>query len=160
MSALPAAESPLAYRAAAPINAYPNNAVPMEGERRTLGRTASSSSTKVDPAVTGAPTRSSTLKKNLSVRKRGSLSHKMSRRSLRAGSMKGMGNDEDDEGFHNIFHTPIPTHGNPTEVLANRFQGEHDTSPTYEQRATLALAIVQASLSNSQLQPGASSSKT
>lgn len=125
MSALPAADSPLAYRTAAPTNAYPNVGAQMEGERRTLGRTASSSSTKVDPATIGAPARSGTLKKNLSVRKRGSLSHKLSRRSLRAGSMPGMGNDEDDEGFHNIFHTPIPTQGNPTEVLANRFQGEH-----------------------------------
>lgn len=31
---------------------------------------------------------------------------------------------DDEDSFNSVFHTPIPTTGNPTEVLANRFQGE------------------------------------
>ena len=27
-----------------------------------------------------------------------------------------------DKDFNSVFHTPIPTQGSPTEVLANRFQ--------------------------------------
>lgn len=124
MSAIPAADSPLARKNPdGPIQG--GDAANIESGRRTIGRTASSSSTQVDPAQAGAPSRNGTLKRNTSLRKRASINRSMSKRSLRAGSMRGYGNDEDDESFNNVFHTPIPTQGNPTEVLANRFNGTY-----------------------------------
>ena len=45
---------------------------------------------------------------------------------MMAGSIKGVGYagdvPEGDE-YNNALYTPIPTHGSPTEALANRFQG-------------------------------------
>ena len=84
-----------------------------------LGRSASTASTKV--YGDGAVSRGGTLKKKGSMRKRASLRRSGSKRSVRAGSMK-MGDGEDN--FHSVFHTPIPTSGNPTEILSNRFQGK------------------------------------
>ena len=86
----------------------------------TMRRSASSASTKVDN--TGV-SRGGTLRKRQSLKKSGSLMRRGSRRSLRAGSIKGMRDDED--SFNSVFHTPIPTSGNPTDVLANRFQGAY-----------------------------------
>jgi len=66
----------------------------------------------------GTPVRNSTLKKKASV-KRG-VSVASSRRSVRMPPAKrnDLGPD-----FWNALNIPIPTTGNPTEVLANRFQG-------------------------------------
>ncbi|OJD38091.1 ph domain protein [Diplodia corticola] len=69
--------------------------------------------------------RSGTLKKKGSVSRKGSLKRSGSRRSIRAGSIKGMPmGDEttDPESFNNIFNTPVPTSGTPTDILVNRFQ--------------------------------------
>ncbi|KAJ6171753.1 hypothetical protein N7470_000820 [Penicillium chermesinum] len=84
-------------------------------------------------ASTGSPARSAgpqlkttTLKKKPSLGKRGSLRRSGSRRSVRAGSVKSLslGDREkyNDEDVNSAFVVPIPTTGNPTEVLANRFQ--------------------------------------
>lgn len=90
-------------------------------------------------ASTGSPARSAapplknggTLKKKASLSKRGSLRRNGSRRSVRAGSVKSLslGDREkyNDEDMNSAFVVPIPTTGNPTEVLANRFQGELGT---------------------------------
>ena len=76
------------------------------------------------------PTRSTTLKKKSSLSKKGSMRRSGSRRSLRAGSVRSLvlGDKEkygvdgaDDQ--HSAFYVPIPTNGNPTEVMAQRFQG-------------------------------------
>ncbi|KAK5734353.1 phosphatidylinositol 4,5-bisphosphate-binding protein [Elasticomyces elasticus] len=85
-----------------------------------INRSASTASTAV-PAQ--APTRSNTLKKKASMRRTGSLKRSSSKRSLAAaGSIKNIGGAHEDKDFNSVFHTPIPTQGSPTEVLANRFQ--------------------------------------
>ncbi|KAK4556506.1 phosphatidylinositol 4,5-bisphosphate-binding protein [Recurvomyces mirabilis] len=85
-----------------------------------INRSASTATTAVPAA---APSRSNTLRKKSSMKRVGSLKRSASRKSMTAGSIKstsrGMGSDED---FNSIFHTPVPTQGSPTEVLANRFQ--------------------------------------
>lgn len=70
------------------------------------------------------PSRGGTLKKKNSVKRSGSLKRGGSRRSSRAGSVRSLalhpGAMEDEE--NSAFNTPVPLTGNPTEVLANRFQ--------------------------------------
>lgn len=75
----------------------------------------------------GAPSlsRGNTLKKKASLRRSGSLKRSGSRRSMNAGSVRSLAlqatTDEDE--MHSAFYCPVPTAANPTEVLANRFQG-------------------------------------
>lgn len=70
------------------------------------------------------PSRGNTLKKKNSMRRTGSLKRSGSRRSMRAGSVKSLalhsGSDPDE--MHSALYCPVPTSGNPTEVLINRFQ--------------------------------------
>ncbi|KOS43018.1 hypothetical protein ACN38_g6080 [Penicillium nordicum] len=74
------------------------------------------------------PSRTSTLRKKASLSKKGSLRRNGSRKSMRAGSVRSLslgdrekyGTDASDE-LNSAFISPIPTNGNPTEVLANRF---------------------------------------
>lgn len=84
------------------------------------------SSSRASTAIGGGSgvSRNNTLKKKSSFRRSGSVSVKRSgsRKSLRAGSIKGTGVDADSEHFHSYSFTPVPTTGTPTEVLANRFQ--------------------------------------
>lgn len=54
----------------------------------------------------------STLKKKTSVKRTGS-------KKSRSGSVPG-----EAESRNSVFYTPIPTQGNPTELLANRFNGK------------------------------------
>ncbi|RGP78516.1 hypothetical protein FLONG3_3332 [Fusarium longipes] len=70
------------------------------------------------------PARQNTLKKKSSVRRNGSLKRSGSRRSMRAGSVRSLAlqsSSDHDEG-HSAFYCPVPTSGNPTETLSNRFQ--------------------------------------
>ncbi|KAK7428691.1 phosphatidylinositol 4,5-bisphosphate-binding protein [Neonectria magnoliae] len=71
------------------------------------------------------PARSNTLKKKNSLRRNGSLKRSNSRRSMRAGSVKSLAlqSTSDPDEAHSAFHCPVPTSGNPTEVLTTRFQG-------------------------------------
>ncbi|PNS21364.1 Phosphatidylinositol 4,5-bisphosphate-binding protein SLM2 [Sphaceloma murrayae] len=89
-------------------------------DSQALSRSASRASTAAGDGVS----RSNTLKKRSSLSRRSSLKRSSSRKSLRAGSIKGVvaGEDEQDKDYNSAFHTPIPTHGSPTDVLANRFQ--------------------------------------
>jgi hypothetical protein len=80
--------------------------------------------------MSGVPTRSSTLRKKASLSKKGSLRRNGSRRSMRAGSVRSLSlgdrekyNTDGTEDMNSVFAVPVPTTGNPTEVLANRFQG-------------------------------------
>nr|OQO15409.1 hypothetical protein B0A51_17136 [Rachicladosporium sp. CCFEE 5018] len=84
-----------------------------------VNRSASTASTAVGRQST--PSRNNTLKKKASVKRMGSLKRSSSRKSL-AGSIKGVGNSADEQDYNNVFFTPIPTQGSPTEILANRFQ--------------------------------------
>lgn len=69
--------------------------------------------------------RVNTLKKRSSVRRSMSLRRSGSRRSMRAGSVRSLAlqSTTDQDEMHSAFYCPVPTAGNPTEVLANRFQG-------------------------------------
>lgn len=68
--------------------------------------------------------RSNTLKKKASLRRGGSLKRSSSRRSMKAGSVRSLAlqSSHDTDEAHSAFYCPVPTHGNPTESLANRFQ--------------------------------------
>ena len=82
-----------------------------------LHRTASSASGTL-------PTRGNTLKKKGSLSRKSSLKRSNSRRSVNAGSLRGMSAEEKREADqrNSVFYTPIPTSGAPTEILAGRFQ--------------------------------------
>lgn len=75
------------------------------------------------------PSRGGTLKKKQSLSRKGSVKRTGSKKSSRPGSVKslGLGDQEDYAGgygneMNSAFFTPVPTSGNPTEILANRFQ--------------------------------------
>ncbi|EME77800.1 uncharacterized protein MYCFIDRAFT_205303 [Pseudocercospora fijiensis CIRAD86] len=71
----------------------------------------------------GGVSRSNTLRKKNSVKRASSLKRSGSKKSLRAGSLKGFGGiDADDANFNSWSFTPVPTSGTPTDILANRFQ--------------------------------------
>jgi hypothetical protein len=83
------------------------------------------SDSAVSQAETLTPSRGGTLKKKASLKRGGSLKRSSSRRSSRAGSVRSLAlqsSAEADE-MHSAFYSPVPTTGNPTEILANRFQG-------------------------------------
>lgn len=89
------------------------------------GNTMQRSNSVVSQGDTLIPSRGGTLKKKASMRRTGSLKRTSSRRSSRAGSVRSLalqpGQDVDE--MHSAFFSPVPTTGNPTEILANRFQG-------------------------------------
>ena len=84
------------------------------------------SASQMSQSQTLLPSRGGTLKKKASLRKSGSVKRSSSRRSSRAGSVKSLNLGEKEKYNHDelysAFYTPVPTHANPTEVLANRFQ--------------------------------------
>lgn len=71
--------------------------------------------------------RNNTLKKRSSLRRAGSMRRSGSRRSMKAGSVRSLAlqSNPDEDELHSAFHCPVPTTGNPTEALANRFQGTY-----------------------------------
>jgi hypothetical protein len=92
-----------------------------------LHRTASYSSSK-------GPSRSNTLKKQKSLSRKSSLKRSGSRKSLSAGSIKGVSTPEKKglDEYYSVFYTPVPTTGAPTEILANRFQGMDNDITSYQ----------------------------
>lgn len=76
--------------------------------------------TSPDTYPDGTPIRSSTLKRKGNSVRRG-VSRASSKRSIRMQPVRR--NVETGADFWNVLNVPIPTTGNPTEVLANRFQG-------------------------------------
>jgi len=81
------------------------------------------------------PSRGGTLKKKGSLKKK-SLRGNSSRRNSRAGSVTSLLLGEKEryaggEGAErdSAFYTPVPTSGSPTEILANRFQGNYLIQP-------------------------------
>lgn len=85
----------------------------------------------MDGASSIQVSRSNTLKKKSSLRRSGSLGRSGSRRSMKAGSVKSLAlqSNADEDEMHSAFYCPVPTKGNPTEALANRFQGEFMSWP-------------------------------
>ncbi|KAK9415940.1 putative PH domain-containing protein [Seiridium unicorne] len=103
----------------------------------TMQRSASISSrpevlnTTGDGTTTGSISlsRGNTLKKKSSLRRSGSrgagsIRRSSSRRSMKAGSVRSLAlqSSHDPEETQSAFFCPVPTTGNPTEVLSNRFQ--------------------------------------
>ena len=102
------------------------SSVVLDGPAPGVQRSASQASRVQSPT----PTHSSTLRKKPSLSKKGSIRRNGSRRSLRAGSVRSLSlgdrekyNPDGTEDLNSAFTVPIPTTGNPTEALANRFQG-------------------------------------
>lgn len=102
------------------------SSVAMDGPAAGIQRSTSQMSHVRSPT----PSRSGTLRKKASLSKKGSLRRNGSRRSLRAGSVRSLSlgdrekyHADGTEDVNSAFTVPIPTDGNPTEVLANRFQG-------------------------------------
>ncbi|PSR75059.1 hypothetical protein BD289DRAFT_487268 [Coniella lustricola] len=110
--------------------------------------------------------RSNTLKKKSSLRRGGSLKKSNSRRSMKAGSVRSLAlqstNDEDE--MHSAFYCPVPTTGNPTEALADRFQAWRkvlkdiityfkEVQTFYEQRSKALLKLANV-LNNVHMPPG------
>jgi hypothetical protein len=67
------------------------------------------------------PSRGGTLKKKASLRRANSLKRSSSRRSSRAGSVRSLALEPEENEINSAFYSPVPTSGNPTEILANRF---------------------------------------
>lgn len=102
----------------------------MDLERAGLQRTASTASSSAGVgsggAVGGGLSRGNTLQKKGSIKRKSSLKRSGSRRSIHAGSLKGVSMDGEgaaDRSTNSVFYTPIPTSGSPTDILTNRFQG-------------------------------------
>ncbi|KAJ5781644.1 uncharacterized protein N7518_010127 [Penicillium psychrosexuale] len=118
-----------------------------------------------------SPSRSSTLRKKASLSKKGSLRRSGSRRSMRAGSVRSLSlgdrekyHTDGAEDVNSAFLTPVPTNGNPTEVLANRFGAWRkllkdlilffkEVQKSYETRAKLFLSASSV-VNNQTLPPG------
>jgi hypothetical protein len=81
------------------------------------------SNSVLSQSETAIPSRGGTLKKKASLRRGNSLKRSGSRRSSRAGSVRSLALEPDGDETHSAFYSPIPTTGNPTEILANRFSG-------------------------------------
>ncbi|KAJ6201441.1 hypothetical protein J3E72DRAFT_180176 [Bipolaris maydis] len=84
---------------------------------------SSSRSSTLNQGLT--PSRGGTLKKKGSVKRSASLKRSGSRKSLHAGSIRGVATDDQERGYdreNSVFYTPVPTKGSPTEILAERFQ--------------------------------------
>lgn len=82
----------------------------------------------VSVSQTLLPSRGGTLKKKPSLHKSASLKRTASKRSSYAGSVRSvqLGEKEkygETEETNSVFYCPVPTTGNPTELLATRFQG-------------------------------------
>ncbi|KAF2459499.1 hypothetical protein BDY21DRAFT_408994 [Lineolata rhizophorae] len=92
-----------------------------DGDAAGLQRSASrASATSLGGAT---PKRSNTLTKKASVSRKSSLKRSGSRKSLRAGSIKGVSlSDGVSEDYNSVFYTPVPTSGSPTDILVSRFQ--------------------------------------
>lgn len=79
------------------------------------------------------PSRGGTLKKKQSLSRRGSLKRSTSMKSIGAGDVRDRGKraDAEDDEMNSVFFMPVPTHGNPTDILANRFQGRVCQLPSW-----------------------------
>ena len=86
------------------------------------------SNSQLSNSHSALPSRGGTLKKKASLHKSSSLKRTASKRSSYAGSVRSLQLGEKEkygetEETNSVFYCPVPTSGNPTELLANRFQG-------------------------------------
>lgn len=104
---------------------YHEELPPGHEETPDLHRTSS----YVSGSQTLLSSRGGTLKKKASLHKSGSLKRASSRKSSYAGSVRSvkLGEKEkygESEEYNSVFYCPVPTSGNPTELLAARFHGK------------------------------------
>lgn len=95
------------------------------------GGDISRTNSTMSQSQTLTPSRGGTLKKKASISKRASVKRSGSRKASGPGSVRlsyagketfpGVDGDE----INSAFFVPVPTTGNPTDILVNRFQGEH-----------------------------------
>lgn len=115
----------------APLPRHTQNHGSMSSIQRSNSFSGSTSARggDMDGANSIQMSRSNTLKKKSSLRRSGSLGRSGSRRSTKAGSVRSLAlqSNADEDEIHSAFYCPVPTTGNPTEALANRFQGELDS---------------------------------
>lgn len=134
--------SPLSSTAlprASSISAMPNEKH-IEGmhsglDDSTFRRSGSTDTTKVDSGH-GTMSRAGTLRKKDSLRQRSleavaAANVGGSRRNLQMGNVRGTDEIGEDVDYNSVFFTPVPTTGNPTEVLANRFQCRICATPSF-----------------------------
>lgn len=103
-------------------NAQHNNMSSLHRSNSFSGSTAGGGG--LDGSSSIQVSRSNTLKKKSSLRRTASLGRAGSRRSMKAGSVRSLAlqSNADEDELHSAFYCPVPTTGNPTEALANRFQ--------------------------------------
>jgi hypothetical protein len=100
-----------------------------DDDRPDMIRADSALSNPVEQSQPYTPSRQGTLKKKASIKRQSSMKRTLSRKSSRASSVKSL-NLGDKEAYeehpdrNSAFYCPVPTTGNPTEILANRFQGK------------------------------------
>lgn len=100
-----------------------------DDDRPDMIRADSALSNPTEQSQPYTPSRQGTLKKKASIKRQSSMKRTLSRKSSRAGSVKSL-NSGDKEAYeehpdrNSAFYCPVPTTGNPTEILANRFQGK------------------------------------
>ena len=118
----PHEESALSEAAHGHDNEQPFESAPQESPTTPeINRSASRMS------QTPSMTRSGTLKKKSSLKRPGSIVRSASKRSSYAGSVRSLKlgeGEKPEEPNNSAFYCPVPTSGNPTELLAARFQGE------------------------------------
>lgn len=70
------------------------------------------------------PSRGGTLKKRQSLSRKTSMKRTGSKKGSRPGSVHDVSlADGVADHMNDVFYTPVPTTGSPTEILAGRFQG-------------------------------------
>ena len=105
------------------------------GDDEGAGADIHRANSTISQSNTLLPSRGGTLKKKQSLKRGSSLKRSSSRKSQRAGSVRSLALGEKEkyadgqgEEMNSAFYTPVPTTGNPTEILANRFQGKFTLS--------------------------------
>ncbi|RVX66148.1 hypothetical protein B0A52_09877 [Exophiala mesophila] len=127
------------------------------------------SNSQLSNSHSALPSRGGTLKKKASLHKSSSLKRTASKRSSYAGSVRSLQLGEKEkygetEETNSVFYCPVPTSGNPTELLANRFQAWRkvlkdlinyfrDLHRTYETRAKSLISTSNV-INNTTLPPG------
>ena len=111
----------------------PISALSQNNDMDFANETAANNETTVNRSQSqmsrGLQSQSGTLKKKASVSRTGSMKRSGSRKSSYAGSVRSLKLGEKEkygetDESNSVFYCPIPTQGNPTELLANRFQGQ------------------------------------
>ncbi|KAI4791073.1 hypothetical protein E4T44_13011, partial [Aureobasidium sp. EXF-8845] len=133
-----------------PVGSTIGNPAPITLEDGGINRSASTASTAA--YGDGTLSRGGTLKKKASVSRKSSIGRSGSRRGLAAGSIAGAGTPGAHDDYNSALSTPIPTHGSPTDILANRFQAWrtllkslityfHEIQSSYDSRSKALLKV-------------------